>query len=97
MHGDDIADLIGRVALGDRSGFRGLYNQTRPKLFAICLRILKDRTEAEEALQEVYIRSGSAPTQLLRRLGSSDRPGWRRSPATDRSMRCGRASPSQTN
>ncbi|PDT15682.1 RNA polymerase subunit sigma [Rhizobium sp. J15] len=63
MQGDEIKDLIGRVALGDRRAFVALYNQTGPKLFAICLRILKHRTEAEEALQEVYIsiwqRAGS--------------------------------------
>ncbi|NEJ69275.1 sigma-70 family RNA polymerase sigma factor [Rhizobium phaseoli] len=63
MQGDEIADLIGRVALGDRRAFIALYNQTGPKLFAICLRILKDRPEAEEAVQEVYIsiwqRAGS--------------------------------------
>ena len=56
MQGDEIAVLIGRVALGDRSAFATLYQATSPKLFAICIRILKDRTDAEEALQEIYIR-----------------------------------------
>lgn len=63
MQGDGITDLIGRVALGDRRAFVALYNQTGPKLLSICLRILRDRAEAEEALQEVYIsiwqRAGS--------------------------------------
>ena len=52
----DFADLIGRVALGDRKAFAALYNQTSPKLLAICLRILGNRNEAEEVLQEVYIK-----------------------------------------
>ena len=52
----DFADLIGRVALGDRRAFAALYNQTSPKLLAICLRILGNRNEAEEVLQEVYIK-----------------------------------------
>ncbi len=52
----DFADLIGRVALGDRRAFAALYNQTGPKLLAICLRILGNRNEAEEVLQEVYIK-----------------------------------------
>lgn len=56
MAGDDIAVLIGRVSLRDRAAFAELYRKTSPKLFAICLRILRDRAEAEEALQEVYIR-----------------------------------------
>ncbi len=52
----DFADLISRVALGDRKAFAALYNQTSPKLLAICLRILGNRNEAEEVLQEVYIK-----------------------------------------
>ncbi|WP_454848009.1 sigma-70 family RNA polymerase sigma factor [Rhizobium binxianense] len=56
MESDGIAELIGRVALGDRKAFAALYNQTSPKLFSICLRILQERTEAEEVLQEVYVK-----------------------------------------
>lgn len=52
----DIAGLVSRVALGDRAAFSVLYERTSGKLFAICLRILKDRAEAEDALQEVYVR-----------------------------------------
>jgi RNA polymerase sigma-70 factor (ECF subfamily) len=53
---DDIAGLIARVALRERRAFRELYTRTSAKLFGVCLRILKDRAEAEEALQEVYIK-----------------------------------------
>ncbi len=56
MQTNDIADLISRVATGDRAAFASLYKITNPKLFAICLRILKHRPDAEEALQEVYIK-----------------------------------------
>ncbi len=52
----DIADLIARTALGDRAAFRALYGRTRAKLFGVTLRILKDRGEAEEALQEIYVK-----------------------------------------
>lgn len=52
----DIEALIARVALRDRSAFAELYRKTSPKLFAVCLRILIDRAEAEEALQEVYVK-----------------------------------------
>ncbi len=52
----DFAELIGRIALADRKAFTALYNQTSPKLFAICLRILDSRPEAEEVLQEVYVK-----------------------------------------
>jgi len=56
MTSDEIGELIARVAVADRKAFRDLYNETSPKLFSICLRILKDRVEAEEALQEVYVK-----------------------------------------
>lgn len=52
----DFADLISRIALGDRKAFAALYNQTSPKLLAICLRILGNRNEADDVLQEVYIK-----------------------------------------
>ncbi|MFS4439534.1 sigma-70 family RNA polymerase sigma factor [Paracoccaceae bacterium GXU_MW_L88] len=51
-----MTDLLGRVALRDRRAFEELYQQAAPKLFAICLRILKDKAEAEDALQEVFIK-----------------------------------------
>lgn len=53
---DQISDLILRVALRDRMAFDLLYAATSAKLFGTCLRVLKDRTEAEEVVQEVFIR-----------------------------------------
>ena len=52
----EIAGLIARLMLRDRAAFRDLYALTSAKLFGVCLRILKDRSEAEEALQEVYVK-----------------------------------------
>jgi RNA polymerase sigma-70 factor (ECF subfamily) len=52
----DIADLIARTALRDRAAFRDLYQRTSAKLFGVTLRILRDRSEAEEALQEIYVK-----------------------------------------
>lgn len=53
---EEIETLISRVALGNREAFASLYNFTSAKLFGICLRILNDRGEAEEALQETYVK-----------------------------------------
>lgn len=44
-----------RIADGDRSALRELYEATSAKLFGVCLRILSDREEAEDVLQEVYV------------------------------------------
>lgn len=52
----DIEDLIARVKLRDRAAFSALYSATSAKLFGICLRVLNNRAEAEEALQDVFIR-----------------------------------------
>lgn len=49
-------ELLARIANGDRQAFRGLYTQTSARLFAVCLRILRNREEAEEVLQEAYVK-----------------------------------------
>jgi RNA polymerase sigma-70 factor, ECF subfamily len=46
--------LLAQVALGDRAAFEALYHRTARQLFGICLRVLSERAEAEEALQETY-------------------------------------------
>jgi len=46
---------MANIAQGDRQALRIVYTATSAKLFGICLRILGDRTEAEDALQEVYL------------------------------------------
>lgn len=48
------ADMV-RLASGDRSALGDIYSATSAKLFGICLRILNDRGEAEDALQDVYL------------------------------------------
>ncbi len=53
---NELEHWIARSALGSRSDFELLYNATSAKLFGICLRILNNRSEAEEALQETYIK-----------------------------------------
>ena len=44
-----------RLADGDSAALEEIYNATRVKLFGICFRILGDRKEAEDALQDVYV------------------------------------------
>lgn len=56
MSDDPIAPLIQSCAAGDRTAFRALYRDASAKLMGVLLRILKERTEAEDALQEVFTR-----------------------------------------
>jgi RNA polymerase sigma-70 factor (ECF subfamily) len=52
---DPLAELMPRIAQGDRAALRRLYQATSAKLFGVCLRILSDRDESEDVLQEVYL------------------------------------------
>lgn len=48
--------LLQRVAKRDRAAFRDLYAATSSRLFAVCVKLLRDRARAEEALQESFAR-----------------------------------------
>jgi RNA polymerase sigma-70 factor (ECF subfamily) len=50
-----LRDAMERLAAGDQSALEEIYRATRVKLFGITLRILGDRKEAEDALQDVYV------------------------------------------
>jgi RNA polymerase sigma factor (sigma-70 family) len=51
----ELAGWLLRIARGERKALEALYRLTSAKLFAICTRILNDRAEAEDVLQEVYL------------------------------------------
>ncbi len=53
---DEIEQLILAMAEGDRSAFLSIYDATGPKLFGVCLRVLHDRAEAEDVLQEAFLK-----------------------------------------
>jgi RNA polymerase sigma-70 factor, ECF subfamily len=53
---DEIEALIARVALGERSAFSMLYDATSAKLLGVCLRVLKDRAAAEDAMQDSFVK-----------------------------------------
>ncbi|MGZ5138592.1 MAG: hypothetical protein ACXWCX_12385, partial [Burkholderiales bacterium] len=50
-----IERLIGLIALKDRAAFKQLYDATVQCLFAIVTRLLRDRSWAEEVVQEAYV------------------------------------------
>jgi RNA polymerase sigma-70 factor, ECF subfamily len=56
MSPTEIETLISRAGLGDQVAFRSLYSATSAKLFGVCLRVLKNRTDAEDVLQETYVK-----------------------------------------
>lgn len=52
-HSDD--QLLGRYLAGDGRAFESLMEAHQRRVFAICLRILRDREEALDATQETFI------------------------------------------
>ena len=59
----ELPDLLARVAMRDHAAFRQLYDRTVCTLLAIVVRLLRDRSWAEEVVQETYVSIWhSAPT-----------------------------------
>ncbi len=72
--GADDRALLRAVAAGDKEALRQLYTRHSAVLFALALRVLSDRAEAEDVLQEAFV-------QIWKTAGSFDegrgRPlGW---------------------
>jgi RNA polymerase sigma factor (sigma-70 family) len=62
---DELNHLLQQSGRSDQKAFAELYKRTSSKLFGVCLRMLRDRGEAEEVLQETY-------TTVWRRASSFD-------------------------
>jgi RNA polymerase sigma-70 factor (ECF subfamily) len=46
--------LLARTGQGDHQAFAELYRRAAPRLFGLCLRMLREHAEAEDVLQEVF-------------------------------------------
>jgi len=52
---DAVADLLVAVASGDQSAFAELYDMLSSRVFGLILRVLVNRSQSEEVLQEVFL------------------------------------------
>lgn len=52
-----LDDLLHKVAQGDERAFATFYDATSSMIFGVLLRLLGDRTRAEEVAQEVYVQA----------------------------------------
>ena len=52
---DHAGQLLLRVADGDQAAFARLYDMLSPRAFGLILRVLVDRSQSEEVLQEVFL------------------------------------------
>lgn len=59
-----------RVSEGDAAAFAQFYDATSRTVFGIVLRVLRDRAQAEEVSQEVYLEAWRMATRYDAALGS---------------------------
>ena len=73
---ETLADvlLLARVAARDQSALGDLYDRHSRLLFGLILRVLRDRAEAEEVLQEVFVQAWTRAGTYNVALGSP--AGW---------------------
>ena len=50
-------EIVRRAVSGDSEAFLNLYQQNLPRIYAVCLRIVADRDQAEEVTQQALIRT----------------------------------------
>lgn len=62
---EELVRLLQQSGQHDQQAFAALYQRTSSKLFGVCLRMLRERAEAEDALQNVFMT-------IWRRAGSFD-------------------------
>jgi RNA polymerase sigma-70 factor (ECF subfamily) len=66
----ELATLLARVATGDQEAFATFYDRTSRIVFGIVLHVVRDRAQAEEVTQEVYVDAWKAATRFDAAAGS---------------------------
>ena len=66
---DHIGDLIQRVATGDRNAFAEVYDALSARAFGLILRVLVDRAQSEEVLQEVFLEVWQSAARFTPKRG----------------------------
>ncbi|HUP98973.1 MAG TPA: ECF RNA polymerase sigma factor SigK [Aeromicrobium sp.] len=54
--GAGLADLLRSCSQGDDAAFARLYDETSPRAWGLALRVVRDRAQAEEVVQEAYLQ-----------------------------------------
>ncbi len=70
----ELANVMTRIAAGDQAAFAHLYDATSRTVFGIVLNVLRDRAQAEEVAQEVYVEAWRLAPSYDANLGSPT--GW---------------------
>lgn len=67
----ELADLLARVAGGDQDAFASFYDATARVVFGIVLNVVRDRAQAEEVAQEVYVDAWKSAPRYDRKQGTA--------------------------
>ena len=66
---DHVGELLERVAQGDQAAFARVYDMLSPRVFGLILRVLVDRSQSEEVLQEVFLEVWQSAGQFAPKRG----------------------------
>jgi len=68
---DHAGELLLRVAHGDQAAFARLYDMLSPRAFGLILRVLVDRSQSEEVLQEVFLEIWQSASRFAPNRGQA--------------------------
>ena len=81
---EQLASLLAQAGLGNRTAFADLYEATKSKLFAVSLRIVRERHIAEEVLQDSFVNIWNNATKYA--VGQSAPMTWMTAIVRNRSL-----------
>ena len=70
----ELDRLLEQIGRGDQEAFATFYDLTAATVFGIVLRVLRDRSQAEEVTQEVYVDAWRSATRFDSSFGAAS--GW---------------------
>lgn len=70
MEHEEHFKLLSKTAAGDQQAFASLYHATSPQLYAICLKMLRNKERAEDATQDAYVKIWHNAGEYRRGLGT---------------------------
>ncbi len=53
---DESLDLVRRAQVGDAAALKDLFERVRPRAMAVALKILRNRDDAEDAVQDAFVK-----------------------------------------